>query len=106
MASRAKTGLNEFQQSGQGQPGQGMSRGVGWMGDLIELDDGWEGRSSTATAGASGGGTAAITKSSARLQPQDEALVRGRLPSSASPGPNRGPSRGIFGGDRLGLKDD
>lgn len=45
MASRAKAGLAELQQSAHSQPGQGI--GIGGLGDLIELDEG-----TTAVAGA------------------------------------------------------
>ncbi|KAL1988603.1 hypothetical protein VTN96DRAFT_8998 [Rasamsonia emersonii] len=51
MASRAKAGLAELQQSTQPQPGQAV--GIGGLGDLIELDDGLEGTASVGSAGAS-----------------------------------------------------
>ncbi|KAL1962012.1 hypothetical protein VTN77DRAFT_656 [Rasamsonia byssochlamydoides] len=49
MASRAKAGLAELQQSSQGQPGQAV--GIGGLGDLIELDDGLEGTTPIASTG-------------------------------------------------------
>lgn len=42
MATRAKTGISELQQPGNG---QASPHGLGGMGDLIELDDALEGRS-------------------------------------------------------------
>ncbi|KAK2760239.1 hypothetical protein FQN54_002306 [Arachnomyces sp. PD_36] len=99
VASRAKTGLNELQQqqqSGGGSSGSGgfgsfRIPGIGAMGDLIELDDGMEGRNSNAhphtQAGAHGGSMRDTRNSS--LQPHDEAFLRGRRFPSPSPGGSR-----------------
>lgn len=121
VASRAKTGLNEMQQqhqlqsggesSGSGGFGSFRIPGIGAMGDLIELDDGMEGsnndnnnkNNSSPSAGIRSG-SVRDGRANSRLQPQDDASLRGRRYGSPSPGGSRRGRSTLISEERF--KDD
>lgn len=78
MATRAKAGLNELQQNAQsGQVyGLGQAMGIGGMGDLIEMDDSLEGRT---TPGSSTGRPAIPLGARSRSNLRDESSQRKAL---------------------------
>lgn len=113
VASRAKTNLNEMQQqsggesSGSGGFGSFRIPGIGAMGDLIELDDGMEGRNNNNNSSSSAGirsGSVRDGRTNARRQPLDEASLRGRMFPSPSPGDSRRGRSTQISGERF--KDD
>ena len=85
MATRAKAGLNELQQSGHGQQGHspGHAIGISGFGDLIELNDGLEG---TTPPVASTAAREYPVSSRSRSNPLSESsLLRERHPSPSAP---------------------
>lgn len=115
-ASRAKKGLNEFQQQQQQQSGGGPGGsgglgsfripGIGAMGDLIELDDGMEGRNKNpaSSPAAVRGGSVRDARANSSLQPHDDASLRGRRFASPSPGGSRRARSTLISEERV--KDD
>jgi hypothetical protein len=84
MATRAKAGLNELQQSGHGQQGHspGHAIGISGFGDLIELNDGLEG---TTPPTASTAAREYPVSSRSRSNPLSESsLLRDRHPSPSA----------------------